>query len=107
MAETMDHRPDPQALLKEAEKRRGKLKIFLGAAPGVGKTFAMLTEAREKRKEGLDVLVGWVDTHKRRDTEALLEGLEVLERIKEIHHNHVFERLDIDGIIRRRPALWN
>lgn len=105
MAETIDHRPDPQALLKEAEKRRGKLKIFLGAAPGVGKTFAMLTEAREKRKEGLDVLVGWVDTHKRRDTEALLEGLEVLERIKEVHHNHVFERLDIDGIIRRRPAL--
>ena len=105
MPDNIDHRPDPQALLKEAEKHRGKLKIFLGAAPGVGKTFAMLTEAREKRKEGLDVLVGWVDTHKRKDTEALLEGLEVLDRVRETHNGHVFERLDIDEIIRRRPAL--
>ena len=60
MPDNIDHRPDPQALLKEAEKHRGKLKIFLGAAPGVGKTFAMLTEAREKRKEGLEGYRGFI-----------------------------------------------
>lgn len=63
-------------LLQQIEQtRRGRLKFFFGAAPGVGKTYAMLQEAREKRNEGLDVLIGWVDTHKRKDTEALVEGL--------------------------------
>ena len=70
-----ERRPDPDALLKVGQKStRGRLKLFLGAAPGVGKTFAMLTEAHEKRREGLDVLIGWVDTHGRRETAALLKG---------------------------------
>ena len=104
MNSSSDSRPDPDALLSEV-KQRGKLKIFLGAAPGVGKTFAMLTEAHEKRKEGLDVIIGWVDTHKRPDTEALLKGLEMIPRQTVKLGEHSYERLDIDAIIKRRPAL--
>ena len=101
-----DRRPDPDALLKAGQKPvRGRLKLFLGAAPGVGKTFAMLTEAHEKRREGLDVLIGWVDTHGRRDTEALLNGLDVLPRATIDRGAFRVETLDIDTIIRRRPAL--
>ena len=70
-------------ILKEVQKeRRGKLKLFFGAAPGVGKTYAMLQEVQEKRAQGLDVLVGWVDTHARKDTEAMLAGLEVLPQAR-------------------------
>lgn len=106
MKDLDDNRPNPEDLLKSAKKEtaRGKLKLFLGAAPGVGKTYAMLTEAREKRKEGLDVLVGWVDTHGRKDTEALLEGLEVLPRKSVIVNGHTYYMLDVDAIIKRRPA---
>jgi len=76
-------RPDPEALLarvkeEEARKRRGKLKVFFGAAAGVGKTYAMLEAAREQRADGIDVLVGYVETHGRPETDALLEGLEIL-----------------------------
>ena len=74
-------RASPDALLALAnEGRRGRLKIFLGASPGVGKTYAMLTAARAAKAEGRDVVVGIVETHGRRETEALLEGLEVLPR---------------------------
>lgn len=101
-----ERRPDPDALLKVGQKpTRGRLKLFLGAAPGVGKTFAMLTEAHEKRREGLDVLIGWVDTHGRRETAALLNGLEVLPRLKIQRGTFTAETLDIEAIIRRRPAL--
>ena len=101
-----ERRPDPDALLKVGQKpTRGRLKLFLGAAPGVGKTFAMLTEAHEKRREGLDVLIGWVDTHGRRETAALLRGLEVLPRQTIQRGTFTTETLDIDAIIRRRPAL--
>jgi two-component system sensor histidine kinase KdpD len=80
-----DRRPDPDLLLAqvrdaEARVKRGKLKVFFGANPGVGKTFAMLEEARVKRAEGMDVVVGIVETHRRVETEALLTGLEVLPR---------------------------
>lgn len=106
MKDLDDNRPNPEDLLKSAKKEtaRGKLKLFLGAAPGVGKTYAMLTEAREKRKEGLDVLVGWVDTHGRKDTEALLDGLDVLPRKSVIVNGHTYYMLDVDAIIKRRPA---
>ena len=77
--------PDPDALLarvkaEEAQRRRGKLKVFFGAAAGVGKTYAMLEAAREQREDGVDVVVGYVELHGRADTEALLSGLEVLPR---------------------------
>src|SRR5215510_6820314 len=80
-----DQRPDPDALLtrlqaEEAQQSRGKLKIFFGATAGVGKTYAMLEAAHERRKEGMDVVVGWVDTHGRAETETLLAGLEILPR---------------------------
>jgi two-component system, OmpR family, sensor histidine kinase KdpD len=80
-----DKRPDPDTLLarvqeEEAQRTRGKLKIFFGATAGVGKTYAMLEAAHARRKEGIDVVVGWVDTHGRAETEALLAGLEVLPR---------------------------
>ncbi|PYN93044.1 MAG: hypothetical protein DMD89_25745, partial [Candidatus Rokuibacteriota bacterium] len=74
----MDARPDPDALLvrvqeEEARRRRGKLKVFFGAAAGVGKTYAMLEAAREQRDDGVDVVVGFVETHGRVETEALLQ----------------------------------
>jgi two-component system sensor histidine kinase KdpD len=78
-------RPDPDALLRqvtadESAARRGKLKIFFGASPGVGKTYAMLAAARQARTQGVDVVVGLVETHGRPETEALLDGLEILPR---------------------------
>ena len=78
-------RPDPEQLLKrvqdeEARSQRARLKVFFGAAPGVGKTYAMLQEAHLKKAEGIDVVVGVVETHRRAETMALLEGLEVLPR---------------------------
>ena len=77
----LDKRPSPEALLEKAKKeesRFGRLKIFLGAAPGVGKTYEMLTQARARKKDGYDIVVGVVETHGRKETEALLEGLEVV-----------------------------
>src|ERR1700722_19922510 len=82
-AKAPDQRPDPDALLarvreEEARGRRGQLKIFFGAAPGVGKSYAMLEAARKLKAEGADVIVGYVELHGRPDTEALLDGLEIL-----------------------------
>src|SRR5437660_10071180 len=78
-----DQRPSPDALLDAArreESRVGKLRIFVGAAPGVGKTYEMLQQARARKRDGYDVVVGVVETHGRRETEALLEGLEIVPR---------------------------
>src|SRR5271168_5419739 len=78
-----EHRPSPEALLEAArreEHRIGKLRIFVGAAPGVGTTSEMLQQAQARKKDGYDVVVGIVETHGRRETEALLEGLEVVPR---------------------------
>jgi two-component system, OmpR family, sensor histidine kinase KdpD len=72
-----ERRPSPEALLREAQQaEHGRLKIFLGAAPGVGKTYEMLTAARAKKDEGVDVVIGVVETHGRKETEALLQGLD-------------------------------
>lgn len=106
-----DHsRPDPDALLsevlrEEAQARRGKLFIFLGMCPGVGKTYAMLEAARHRRQEGIDVLVGVVETHGRNETAALLEGMTVLPRRRLEHRGHVLEEFDLDAVLRQRPAL--
>ncbi len=99
-------RPSPDALLKAAEKEaRGKFKIFLGAAPGVGKTYEMLSAARLRRQQGVDVVVGVVETHGRAETEAQLAGLEVVPRWRVEYKGRTLEEMDIDAILRRRPAL--
>jgi len=101
-----DNRPSPEALLQQAAREsRGRLKIFLGAAPGVGKTFEMLTTAQAKRKEGVDLVVGVVETHGRKETEALLEGLEVVPRRVVEYKGHSLKEMDLDAILARRPRL--
>src|SRR3977135_391605 len=99
-------RPSPDALLKAAQKeRRGKHKIFLGAAPGVGKTYEMLSSARRRKAEGIDVVVGLAETHGRAETEAQLVGLEVVPRRKVEYKGRTLEEMDLDAILKRRPAL--
>jgi two-component system sensor histidine kinase KdpD len=105
-----DSRPDPDELLarvkeQESTASRGKLKIFLGAAAGVGKTYRMLESARELKAEGVDVVAGIVVTHGRKETEALLEGLEILPR-RIIEYKHAkLEEFDLDAALARRPAV--
>jgi len=105
-----ERRPDPDQLLKrvqEEEKKqaRGKLRIFFGAAAGVGKTYAMLEAAQQERRDGIDVMVGWVQMHGRPETEALLAGLEVLPpRLIEYSGKQVPE-FDLDAALKRRPTL--
>ncbi|HEV7390138.1 MAG TPA: two-component system sensor histidine kinase KdbD, partial [Burkholderiales bacterium] len=99
-----EHRPDPDALLtrvqrEEAKRKRGRLKIFFGAAAGVGKTYAMLTEAREKKAEGADVVVGIVETHGRSETAALLAELEVLPSRTVAYRGAELEEFDLDGAL--------
>ncbi|MCX6175084.1 MAG: DUF4118 domain-containing protein [Ignavibacteriales bacterium] len=109
MKETEEHRrPDPDALLAEIkrnENKKGKLKIFLGYAPGVGKTYSMLLEAHALKKRGLDTVIGYIETHKRDETNALLEGLEVLPRRKLPYRDLMLEEMDIDAIINRNPQI--
>src|SRR6266550_3736312 len=99
-------RPSPEALLAAAKQEgRGRLKIFLGAAPGVGKTYEMLLAAQARRREGVDVVVGVVEAHGRRETEALLEGLEVISRQQVEYKGHILAEMDLDAILKRRPQL--
>jgi two-component system sensor histidine kinase KdpD len=99
-------RPSPDALLKAAEREgRGKLKIFLGAAPGVGKTYEMLSAARKRRQEGVDVVVGVVETHGRAETEAQLAGLDVVPRRRVEYRGRTLEEMDLDAVLKRRPRL--
>lgn len=104
-------RLDPDALLQaiqrdEARQRRGRLKIFLGMAAGVGKTFAMLSGAgRLHREEGIDVVVGWAESHGRAETDALLNGLEVLPRRRVRYRDTELEEMDIDAVLTRQPEL--
>jgi two-component system sensor histidine kinase KdpD len=101
-----DNRPSPDALLKAAEKEsRGKLKIFLGAAPGVGKTYEMLSAARRRKAEGVDVVVGVVETHGRAETEAQLTGLEIVPRRRIEYKGRLLQEMDLDAILARRPKL--
>jgi two-component system, OmpR family, sensor histidine kinase KdpD len=101
-----DRRPDPDALLAVVEEdRRGKLRIFLGAAPGVGKTYAMLARARAAKVDGVDVVIGLAETHGRQETEALTKGLEILPRRKCESRGHVIEEFDIDAALARKPKL--
>ncbi len=101
-----DSRPDPDALLALAQRaRRGKLTVFLGAAPGVGKTYAMLARARQLKADGVDVVIGIVETHGRSETAALLEGLEVLPRRAVAYRGRLLEEFDLDAALARKPGL--
>lgn len=100
------NRPSPEALLEEVRnENRGRLKIFLGAAPGVGKTFAMLRSAHSRLEDGLDVVSGIVETHGRQETEAVLGGLEVMPRQLITYRGIDLEELDIDAVLARKPQL--
>ncbi len=99
-------RPSPDALLASVgETSRGRLKIFLGAAPGVGKTFEMLSAARARMQEERDVVIGVVETHGRRETEALLQGLEIIPRQRIEYKGRILEEMDLNAILARRPRL--
>ncbi|MDU6831553.1 MAG: sensor histidine kinase KdpD [Bradyrhizobium sp.] len=103
-----DQRPSPEALLEAARREdspAGKLKIFVGAAPGVGKTYEMLSSAHAKLKAGIDVVIGFVETHGRAETEALVRGLEVIPRKRIVYRDQVIEEMDLDAVIARRPKL--
>lgn len=103
---TGNDRPSPEAFLRQAaQEGRGRLKVFLGAAPGVGKTWEMLTDGRQRREAGVDVVVGVVETHGRRETEALVHGHEIIPRRDVDHQGHSLGEMDIDAILERRPQL--
>ncbi len=104
-----NHRPSPEALLELARNEqagRGRLKIFLGAAPGVGKTYEMLLSAgRSRQAEGADVVGGIVETHGRPETEALLQGLDIIPRKEVEYKGRILGEMDLDALLARRPAL--
>ena len=105
-----EQRPDPDALLAkvqrdEAKAKRGKLKIFFGATAGVGKTYAMLEEARRLKAQGLDVVVGYVEPHGRAETEALVEGLERLPYLSVQYRGATLRDFDLDAALARKPQL--
>jgi two-component system sensor histidine kinase KdpD len=105
-----ERRLSPEVLLEQVMKeeergRKGKLKIFFGAAPGVGKTYAMLGAARQKQAEGIDVIVGFAETHGRPETEALLEGLEILPRLSIEYRGATLSEFDLDEALLRKPVL--
>ncbi|MFA7822425.1 DUF4118 domain-containing protein [Aeromonas dhakensis] len=94
------------ALLASLEQEhRGKLKVFLGAAPGVGKTYAMLQAVREQAREGVDILIGVVETHGRQETLALLDKLAIQPRKLHLHRQQRLEEMDLDGLLTRKPAI--
>src|SRR5215475_13364180 len=103
-----DKRPSPEALLETARREHeqsGRLKIFIGAAPGVGKTYEMLQNAHAKMKAGVDVVVGLVETHGRAETEALLKSLEIIPRKRIDYRGQFVEEMDLDAVIARHPQL--
>jgi len=101
-----DQRPSPEALLEAATAEgRGRLKLFLGAAPGVGKTYEMLGSALERKREGVDVVIGVVETHGRIETEQLLRGLEVIPRRRAEYKGRFLDEMDIDAVLGRKPRL--
>jgi two-component system sensor histidine kinase KdpD len=99
-------RPHPEALLAAASREgRGRLKVYLGMAPGVGKTYAMLESARRLKQGGIDVVVGLVETHGRAETQGLLDGLEMLPRRSVYYRGHLLQEFDLDAALARQPTL--
>jgi two-component system sensor histidine kinase KdpD len=107
---TGDNRPNPDALLaalrkEETRTRRGRLKVFFGMAPGVGKTYAMLEAARRELAAGRDVVIGYVETHRRKETDALTEGLPSIPRRSLEYRGMILTEMDLDAVLARRPQL--
>src|SRR5271170_2040227 len=105
-----EDRPNPDALLASIERetsrdKRGRLKIFFGMSPGVGKTYAMLKDARQRDAEGVDVVIGYIETHGRPETAALVEGLVIAPRRQVEYRGVAIEEMDLDAIIFLRPQL--
>jgi two-component system, OmpR family, sensor histidine kinase KdpD len=103
-----DQRPSPEALLEAArreERQSGRLKIFVGAAPGVGKTYEMLQQARARKQDGYDTVVGVVETHGRKETQTLLDGLEIIPRKRLEYRGQWLEEMDLDAMIARHPQI--
>jgi two-component system sensor histidine kinase KdpD len=99
-------RPTPESLLEATQRaKRGRLRLFLGASPGVGKTYAMLKAAHDRQAEGVDVVIGMLETHGRKETEALVAGLPIIPRQSLIYKDRPFEEMDLDAILQRRAAL--
>ena len=99
-------RPSPEALLREAAREgRGRLKVFLGAAPGVGKTYEMLTDGAARKHSGIDVAIGVVETHGRQETEALIKDLEIVPKKPVDYQGRTLAEMDLDAVLRRRPQL--
>jgi two-component system sensor histidine kinase KdpD len=107
VSDAQEERPDPDALLArikaEEPQQRGRLKIFLGFAAGVGKTYEMLNEANRRKQRGQDVVIGYVETHGRKGTEAQIGDLEIIPRKKIEYRGGVFEEMDTEAILRRKP----
>src|SRR5512135_3194547 len=103
-------RPNPDVLLaalrkEEAQAKRGTLKVFFGMAPGVGKTYAMLEAARRELAAGRDVVIGYVETHGRKETDALAQGLPLIPRVQVDHRGMPLSEMDLDAALRRRPQV--
>ncbi len=110
MIDTEHKRPEPESLLaiaqqEETAKKRGKLTIYFGAAPGVGKTYSMLSDARMRKQDGIDVIVGYVETHGRAETETLLKGLVTIPPIITEYKGVRLAEMDLDGILARQPRI--
>jgi len=105
-----DNRPDPDELLasiiqQEEKSKKGKLKIFFGMCAGVGKTYTMLQAARVEKVKGCDIIIGYIETHKRKETDALVEGFELIERNRYLYKSTTVQEMDLDAIIARKPQI--
>ncbi len=101
-------RPDPDALLRIAEREqsgKGKLKVFFGMAAGVGKTFSMLKEGIQKKEEGVDVVIGYLESHQRKETDELAAGIELVPRMSLEYRGKTLQEMDLDAVLARRPGL--
>src|SRR5215469_11274979 len=101
-------RPNPDTLLaalqkEDAKQKRGRLKVFFGMAPGVGKTYAMLEAARRELAAGRDVVIGYLETHRRKETDALAEGLPIIPRLALEYRGVSLTEMDLDAVLARRP----
>lgn len=100
-----EQRPTADQVLAQIQQHHAQLRVYIGAAPGVGKTYAMLEDARRFKQDGVDVVIGFIETHGRRDTENQIGDLEVLPRRQVEYRGVVIEELDVDAVIRRHPQL--
>src|SRR5215468_3553822 len=106
MTDNNENRPPPEHFLTLIrQQQRGRLKVYLGFAAGVGKTYEMLQEAHKLKRQGVDVVIGIVETHGRAETAALVEGLEQVPRRKIEYRGVVLEEMDLDGILALRPTV--